>query len=99
MDEPFSSLDVYSRESARESLKTLKAATGAAVVLVTHDLFEAADLADRDRHHPAGKQRHRRHGGQHGPRRDRAAAQIAYGLTRYTRTAQGVPISCTMRLP
>jgi ABC-type nitrate/sulfonate/bicarbonate transport system ATPase subunit len=47
MDEPFSSLDVYSRESARESLKTLKAATGAAVVLVTHDLFEAADLADR----------------------------------------------------
>ncbi|MDD3214223.1 MAG: ATP-binding cassette domain-containing protein [Eubacteriales bacterium] len=45
MDEPFSSLDVYSRESARASLKTLKKATGAAVVLVTHDLEEAAALA------------------------------------------------------
>ena len=45
LDEPFSSLDVYSRESARASLETLKAATGAALVLVTHDLDEAADTA------------------------------------------------------
>ncbi len=47
LDEPFSSLDIQSRESAHESLKTLKQATGAAVVLVTHDLQEAAALATR----------------------------------------------------
>lgn len=47
LDEPFSSLDIQSRESAHESLRTLKAATGAAVVLVTHDLQEAAALATR----------------------------------------------------
>lgn len=47
MDEPFSSLDVYSREMARKSLLTLKQATGAAVVFVTHDLSEAVALAPR----------------------------------------------------
>ncbi len=47
LDEPFSSLDIHSRESAQESLRTLKKATGAAVVLVTHDLQEAAALATR----------------------------------------------------
>lgn len=47
LDEPFSSLDVQSRENAHRSLKTLKLATGAAVVLVTHDLQEAAALATR----------------------------------------------------
>lgn len=47
LDEPFSSLDIHSRESAHASLQTLKKATGAAVVLVTHDLQEAAALATR----------------------------------------------------
>ncbi|NLI22220.1 MAG: ATP-binding cassette domain-containing protein [Clostridiales bacterium] len=47
MDEPFSSLDVLSRESARGALATLAAATGAAVVIVTHDLEEAAALGTR----------------------------------------------------
>ena len=47
LDEPFSSLDVQSRENAHQSLQTLKHATGAAVVLVTHDLQEAAALATR----------------------------------------------------
>lgn len=47
LDEPFSSLDVQSRESAHTALQTLKQATGAAVVLVTHDLQEAAALATR----------------------------------------------------
>ena len=47
LDEPFSSLDVQSRENAHQSLQTLKQATGAAVVLVTHDLQEAAALATR----------------------------------------------------
>jgi len=47
LDEPFSSLDIHSRENAHASLQTLKKATGAAVVLVTHDLQEAAALATR----------------------------------------------------
>ena len=47
MDEPFSSLDEYTREAAHASFDTLKKATGAAVVLVTHDLREAAALASR----------------------------------------------------
>lgn len=45
LDEPFSSLDEYSRQSARESLQTLTKATDAAVVLVTHDLDEAVEMA------------------------------------------------------
>lgn len=45
LDEPFSSLDEFSRQSARESLRTLTKATGAAVVLVTHDLDEAVEMA------------------------------------------------------
>ncbi len=47
LDEPFSSLDILSRERAHASLQTLKRATGAAVVLVTHDLQEACALASR----------------------------------------------------
>ena len=47
LDEPFSSLDIHSRENAHQSLQTLKHATGAAVVLVSHDLEEAAALATR----------------------------------------------------
>ncbi len=45
MDEPFSSLDVSLRESAHESLLTLRRLTGAAVVFVTHDIGEALHLA------------------------------------------------------
>ncbi len=47
LDEPFSSLDILSRERAHASLQTLKQATGAAVILVTHDLQEACALASR----------------------------------------------------
>lgn len=45
LDEPFSSLDAVSREKAHVALAAFKAATGSAVVLVTHDLEEAAELA------------------------------------------------------
>ena len=47
LDEPFSSLDVLSRESARGALSTLAAATGAAMVIVTHDLDDAVALGTR----------------------------------------------------
>ena len=47
MDEPFSSLDDYTRQRAREAFETLKQDTGAAVVLVTHDLPEALQCATR----------------------------------------------------
>lgn len=47
LDEPFSGLDTASRANAYRAFETLKAATGAAVVLVTHDLDEAAALATR----------------------------------------------------
>ncbi len=47
LDEPFSSLDVYSRKHARDALVKLRDATGAAVVFVTHDVSEAVALAPR----------------------------------------------------
>jgi NitT/TauT family transport system ATP-binding protein len=47
LDEPFSSLDIYSRENARNALLKLRDLTGAAVVFVTHDIAEAATLAPR----------------------------------------------------
>lgn len=47
LDEPFSSLDVHSRENARNALLKLRDLTGAAVVFVTHDIGEAAALARR----------------------------------------------------
>lgn len=47
LDEPFSSLDVHSRENARNALLKLRDATGAAVVFVTHDIGEAAAIAPR----------------------------------------------------
>lgn len=47
LDEPFSSLDVYSRENARNALLKLKKVTGAAVVFVTHDIGEAVAIAPR----------------------------------------------------
>ena len=47
MDEPFSSLDEYTRGHVREAFETLKEDTGAAVVLVTHDVAEAVQCAAR----------------------------------------------------
>jgi len=47
MDEPFSALDVQTRELMQEELLTLWAQAGSAVLFVTHDLDEAILLADR----------------------------------------------------
>jgi biotin transport system ATP-binding protein len=46
LDEPFTGLDATARESVVEHLRHLKAA-GTGVVLVTHDLRDGFDLADR----------------------------------------------------
>lgn len=47
MDEPFSSLDYLSRQSARETVKKLEEQTGCTIFLVTHDIEEAVVLGDR----------------------------------------------------
>ena len=47
MDEPFSSLDVQTRELMQEELLQLWAQAKSAVLFVTHDLDEAILLADR----------------------------------------------------
>jgi len=47
LDEPLGALDELTREDLRDELARLVAATGAAVLYVTHDLEEAALLADR----------------------------------------------------
>lgn len=47
MDEPFSSLDSLTRHSIRQLVRTLAAQTGCMVVLVTHDIEEAAILGDK----------------------------------------------------
>ncbi|MGB5902619.1 MAG: ABC transporter ATP-binding protein [Xanthobacteraceae bacterium] len=47
MDEPFSALDVQTRELMQEELLSLWTQSGAAVLFVTHDLDEAILLADR----------------------------------------------------
>ncbi len=46
MDEPFSALDVQTRQIMEASLLDLWADSGASVVFVTHDLDEAISLAD-----------------------------------------------------
>ncbi|WP_135853314.1 energy-coupling factor ABC transporter ATP-binding protein [Halorussus salinus] len=46
LDEPFTGLDAPARESVVEQLRSLKA-SGTGVLLVTHDLRDAFDLADR----------------------------------------------------
>ncbi len=46
LDEPFSALDVVTRQKLREELKSLKGSLFVPVVLVTHDLMEARLLAD-----------------------------------------------------
>src|SRR5262245_14552193 len=47
LDEPFSSLDYQTRLLMRKELSHLLAARPSSVVLVTHDIEEAAQLADR----------------------------------------------------
>ena len=47
LDEPFSSLDEYLRETLRAEVRELLTSLGATVVLVTHDQAEALALGDR----------------------------------------------------
>jgi len=47
MDEPFSSLDYLSRETARETVQKMAEQTGCTIFLVTHDIEEAVILGDR----------------------------------------------------
>jgi molybdate transport system ATP-binding protein len=46
LDEPFSALDYATRQTLRELLRTLVDTMGVSTLLVTHDLDEAAQLAD-----------------------------------------------------
>lgn len=47
MDEPFSAVDALTRETLQDELLRLWRASGKAVIFVTHDIAEAAFLADR----------------------------------------------------
>ena len=47
LDEPFGALDAFTREELWCVIRDLHAASGVTVILVTHDLREAAFLADR----------------------------------------------------
>ena len=47
LDEPFASLDVFTREDLWSVMQNLWMARRPTVILVTHDLREAAFLADR----------------------------------------------------
>lgn len=47
LDEPFGALDPISRRALRASLTSVLRGSGAATLLVTHDLREAFELADR----------------------------------------------------
>jgi ABC-type proline/glycine betaine transport system ATPase subunit len=47
LDEPFSALDAPSREALLLDLQQVLPQSDAGVVIVTHDLYEAAALADR----------------------------------------------------
>ena len=61
LDEPFSALDAITRESIYEEMLQLKDTGDRSVLLVTHDLNEAARLTDHlailkeGRGHPAGQ--------------------------------------------
>ena len=47
MDEPFSALDALTREALQDELTRIWRATGKTILFVTHDIDEAAYLADR----------------------------------------------------
>lgn len=47
MDEPFSSLDEFTKEKLNEDLLTIWAKTNTAIVFVTHNISEAVFLSDR----------------------------------------------------
>ena len=47
MDEPFSALDVATREALQDDLMRIQRETGKTVLFVTHDIDEAVFLADR----------------------------------------------------
>ena len=47
MDEPFSALDSFTREGLQDELQRIRQATGTTILFVTHDIDEAAYLADR----------------------------------------------------
>jgi osmoprotectant transport system ATP-binding protein len=47
LDEPFSALDAITRADLHATFLALRAATGVAALMVTHDLHEACRLADR----------------------------------------------------
>ena len=47
MDEPFSALDVATRENLQDELIRIRAQTGKTILFVTHDIDEAVYLADR----------------------------------------------------
>ncbi len=47
MDEPFGALDAITRAELQEAFRGLRRELGVTAVLVTHDLHEALDLADR----------------------------------------------------
>ncbi len=47
MDEPFSALDVATRENLQDELIRIRQETGKTIIFVTHDIDEAVYLADR----------------------------------------------------
>ncbi|MDQ6886661.1 MAG: ATP-binding cassette domain-containing protein [Gemmatimonadota bacterium] len=47
LDEPFGALDAITRAELQESFRQLQRSLGVTSVIVTHDLHEAVDLADR----------------------------------------------------
>ena len=47
MDEPLGALDAVTRKSMRELIKSLWEHTGCTIIMVTHDIEEALELATR----------------------------------------------------
>jgi NitT/TauT family transport system permease protein/sulfonate transport system permease protein len=47
LDEPFSALDIYTRETLQEEISDIFRRCGITVIMVTHDISEAVFMADR----------------------------------------------------